>query len=269
MTRRLRAAAAISRRAICLAGVTTCLALSLPAAALADGAKIKIAFAGDSIVDNYWAGITRIVDANSCLKDVIELGRFARNGTGLTRGDRVYWRREIKRIDNLFKPTLSVVSIGLNDRQFIVDGSGARTAWGAPDWADKYRHEVNEFLTAATANKTIVLLIGMPVMRDSVDNADTAEKNTVFMAAVESLGVANLHYVEPWRLKDTSLDIFASYGPDRKGKLVQIRTSDGQHFTTAGEDVVASYLFPKIVMALNEAGINLDQCPSRQTRDER
>src|SRR5271169_2045217 len=67
---RLCTTAVISRRAIWVAGVTTCLALSPPAAALADGGKIKIAFAGDSIVDNYWAGITRIVDANSCLKDV-------------------------------------------------------------------------------------------------------------------------------------------------------------------------------------------------------
>ena len=102
--------------------------------------KIRIAFAGDSIVDNYWSGIERIVDANPCLKNSVELGRFARNGTGLTRGDRVYWPREIRRIGDVFRPTLSVVSIGLNDRQFIVDGNGARTAWGAPDWTDRYRH---------------------------------------------------------------------------------------------------------------------------------
>ena len=72
--------------------------------------KIKIAFAGDSIVDNYWSGVSRIIDGNACLKSNVELGRFAHNGTGLTRGDRVYWPREIKRIDDTFKPTLSVLS---------------------------------------------------------------------------------------------------------------------------------------------------------------
>src|ERR1700724_2390406 len=60
--------------------------------------KIRIAFAGDSIDDNYWSGIERIVDGNPCLKNTVELGRFARNGTGLTRGDRVYWPREIRRL---------------------------------------------------------------------------------------------------------------------------------------------------------------------------
>src|ERR1700692_763880 len=85
--------------------VTPCRAA---AAAVAEASStIKIAFAGDSIVDNYWAGIGRIIDPNPCLKNPVELGRFAKNGTGLSRGDRVYWPREIRRIDDVFKPTLS------------------------------------------------------------------------------------------------------------------------------------------------------------------
>ncbi len=140
-----------SQFAVGIAGLMLLLGVGLlsPMTRAAKGdanAKIKIAFAGDSIVDNYWSGMTRVVDANPCLKTTVELGRFAHNGTGLTRGDRLYWPREIRRIDDVFKPTLSVLSIGLNDRQFIVDGTGARTAWGAPNWLDKYRHEVDAFL---------------------------------------------------------------------------------------------------------------------------
>ena len=230
--------------------------------------KVRIAFAGDSIVDNYWSGIERIIDANPCLKNTVELGRFARNGTGLTRGDRVYWPREIRRIDDVFKPTLSVVSIGLNDRQFIVDGNGARTAWGAPDWTDKYRHEVSEFLKAAVATKAVVLMVGMPAMREAIDNADIDGKNAMFAEAIVALGDPNLHYVEPWRLHAAGTETFASYGPDKSGRLVQIRTPDGQHFTVAGEDLAADYLFPKIVEALSAAGKNLDQCLTKQSKDE-
>jgi hypothetical protein len=243
------------------------------AAAGADApGKIRIAFAGDSIVDNYWSGIERIIDGNPCLKNTVELGRFARNGTGLTRGDRVYWPREIRRIGEVFKPTLSVVSLGLNDRQFIVDGNGARTAWGAPDWADKYRHEVLEFLKAAVATKAVVLMVGMPAMRESIDNTDIDGKNAMFAEAIAALGDPNLHYVEPWRLHAAGPETFASYGPDKSGRLVQIRTPDGQHFTVAGEDLAAGYLFPKIVEALDAAGKNLDQCLTnltKQSKDER
>ena len=107
-----RSGSGIGDRSRCALGAASalgavCLVLSLllpffstpsraAAAAGADTAsKIRIAFAGDSIVDNYWSGIERIVDGNPSLKNTVELGRFARNGTGLTRGDRVYWPREI------------------------------------------------------------------------------------------------------------------------------------------------------------------------------
>ena len=50
-------------------------------------------------------------------------------------------------------------------------------------------------------------------------------------------------------------ETFASYGPDKSGRLVRYGTPDGQHFTVAGEDLAASYLFPKIVEALDAAGI--------------
>jgi len=266
--------AASALGAACLVlGLILPLAATQGRAATATGgeasSKIRIAFAGDSIVDNYWSGIERIVDANACLKNTVELGRFARNGTGLTRGDRVYWPREIKRIDDVFKPTLSVVSIGLNDRQFIVDGNGARTAWGAPDWTDKYRHELDEFLKAAVASKAVVLMVGMPAMREAIDNTDIDGKNAMFADAIAALGDPNLRYIEPWRLHAAGTETFASYGPDKSGRLVQIRTPDGQHFTVAGEDLAAGYLFPKIVEALDAAGKNLDQCLTKQSKDER
>src|SRR3984893_9472375 len=92
--RALGAASALG--AVCLV-----LSLFLPlfstpgrAAAAAGGdapGKIRIAFAGDSIVDNYWSGIERIVDGNPCLKNTVETGRFARNSTRLTTGGGGHW----------------------------------------------------------------------------------------------------------------------------------------------------------------------------------
>jgi hypothetical protein len=219
---------------------------------------VRIAFAGDSIVDNYWEGILRVISTSPCLKTSVELGRFARNGTGLTRGDKLFWPREVRRIGDTFKPDLFVLSVGLNDRQFIVDGNGARTAWGAPEWSDKYRSLIIEFLNGAAASKTGVLIVGLPIVRDSAENADLQGKNKMFAEAVAVVGAPNVMYVEPWRLKPEGIDAFASYGPDRNGRTVQIRTPDGEHFTVAGEDLVAAYLYPKIVAAFEQMGMRLD-----------
>jgi hypothetical protein len=223
----------------------------------------RIAFAGDSIVDNYWEGVLRVVSADPCLKTSIELGRFARNGTGLTRGDKLFWPREVRRIADAFKPDLFVLSVGLNDRQFIVDGNGARTAWGAPEWTDKYRSLIVEFLKGAAASKAGVLIVGLPVVRDGTENSDLQAKNKMFAEAVAAVGAPNMRYIEPWRLKQDGADAFASYGPDRNGRTVQIRTTDGGHFTVAGEDLVAAYLYPKIVAAFDQMGMRLDRACTR------
>jgi hypothetical protein len=264
----------ISWRLAGAAGAVLCVPLFLhPIASAAEtheaNVTIKIAFAGDSLVDNYWAGITRLVAANPCPKITFELGRFARNSTGLARGDRVYWPREIRRINDKFKPTLTVISIGLNDRQFIVDGKGARTAWGAPEWSDKYRHEIMEFFEGAIASDAIVLVMGLPVMRDRVANADATEKDSMFMEAINAIGAPNLHYVEPWKLSGSEPDTFSSYGRAKNGRILQIRSPDGEHFATDGEDLLAQYLLPVIIGSLKEAGFSVDQCPNMpQTKAE-
>jgi hypothetical protein len=263
------------RAVVRIASVVCCVALAaLPRAGRAGtdpaekdkgAAKVvsRIAFAGDSIVDNYWEGILRVVSADPCLKTSVELGRFARNGTGLTRGDKLFWPREVRRIADAFKPDLFVLSVGLNDRQFIVDGNGARTAWGAPEWTDKYRSLIVEFLKGAAASKAGVLIVGLPVVRDGTENADLLAKNKMFAEAVAAVGAPNMRYIEPWRLKQDGADAFASYGQDRSGRTVQIRTTDGEHFTVAGEDLVAAYLYPKIVAAFDQMGVRLDRACTR------
>ena len=43
-------------------------------------AKVKIAFAGDSLVDNYWGGFQHLTATDACLKRKLELGRFGSAG---------------------------------------------------------------------------------------------------------------------------------------------------------------------------------------------
>lgn len=258
---RLSSALRVAGVAICalIAGAAATPAWSAAEQAIKPATKLKIAFAGDSLVDNYWEGILHIISSNPCLKTSVELGRYARNGTGLSRGDKLYWPREVRRIGETFKPNLFVLSIGLNDQQFIVDGAGRRTAWGAPDWTDRYREQIVEFLKGAAANNAGVMLVGLPVVRSSTENADLQAKNKMFVEAVAELGATHVEYVEPWRLKSAGEDVFASYGLDRNGRMVQIRTPDGEHFTAAGEDIVAAYLYPKIVTAFAQMGTPLDR----------
>ena len=92
-------------------------------------------------------------------------------------------------------------------------------------------------------------------MRVPATDKDTRAKNRLFEEAITAFGDPDIQYVEPWKLNTAGADSFASYGPDQSGRMVQIRASDGQHFTVAGELLAASYLLPKILAAVAQDGV--------------
>ncbi len=231
-------------------------------AAVAQDAKAKIAFIGNSTADGLWGGFSALVPRNSCLKGGVELGRFAKNSTGLTRPEKFNWPDEAKRIGDSFKPGLFVMSLGLNDRQSVVVG-GKVTLDNSPDYPARYKERVTALLKSVAASRASLLWIGLPAMRDAAPDRDAREKNKMFAEAIAEFGDPTLQYVPPWRLNPTGDDKFASFGPDQNGKIIQIRASDGEHFTPAGEMLVAAYLLPKMTATLLSRGAKLgDACAS-------
>src|SRR4029450_6907263 len=113
--------------------------------------KTKAAFIGDSTADGLWGGVGRLVPRDGCLK-AVELGRFAKNSTGLTRPERFNWAEEAKRIGESFRPHLFVMSLGLNDRQSVVIG-GKVTLDNSPDYPAKYKERIAAVLKSVAESK--------------------------------------------------------------------------------------------------------------------
>jgi hypothetical protein len=220
--------------------------------------KSKIAFIGDSTGDGLWGGVSGLLPREACLKNHIELGRFAKNSTGLTRPDRFNWADEVRKIGDGFKPQLFVMSLGLNDRQSVVE-HGTVTLETSPDYPAKYRGRVTAVLKSVAAAKASLLWVGLPAMRDAAADRDAREKNKYFAQAIAEFGDPHIEYVEPWRLNPSGDDKFASFGPDKTGKMIQIRASDGEHFTPAGDLLVAAYLLPKMTATLVIGGAKLGE----------
>lgn len=216
----------------------------------------RIAFIGDSMADGLWSGVLHLVTRDNCLKERFDLGRFAKNGTGLTRIDQFSWPNEAAKIVERFHPHLFVVSLGLNDRQGVVEPGKPRALLGSPEWPKRYADQVLALLQGATAAGAQVLWIGSPALRDAQADADARQKNEIFSAAVAEFHSDRVRYVEPWKLSQAEKDSFKSFGPDSRGTLIQIRAADGVHFTAAGYDMVGAYLFPKIAEALEADGPN-------------
>jgi hypothetical protein len=244
-----------------------CVALAIWLAAIGAGraepdSKVRIGFIGDSTADGLWGGVSRLVPRDSCLKGHVELGRFAKNSTGLTRPERFNWADEAGRIGESFNPKLFVMSLGLNDRQSVVMG-GKVTLDNSPEYPARYKERVTAVLRSVAASRAYLLWVGLPAMRDAGQDRDARDKNRMFAEAIAEFGDGTLQYVLPWRLNESGEDKFASFGPDQNGKMVQIRTADGVHFTPSGELLVAAYLLPKIIATLVRSGARLgESCAS-------
>ncbi|MGE0036707.1 MAG: DUF459 domain-containing protein [Xanthobacteraceae bacterium] len=256
---------AVGHAALALAILFCALVMGLggaTTAAVAQETKAKIAFVGDSTSDGLWGGFSPLAPRNSCLKGTVDLGRFAKNSTGLTRPERYNWPDEVKRIGDSYKPALFIMSLGLNDRQSVVFG-GKVTLDTSPDYPARYKERVTAVLKSAAASRSSLLWVGLPAMRDAAADRDARLKNTFFAEAIAEFGDSAIQYVPPWRLNPTGEDKFASYGPDQNGKIIQIRASDGEHFTPAGDMLAAAYLLPKITAILLSRGAKLgDACAS-------
>jgi hypothetical protein len=111
-------------------------------------------------------------------------------------------------------------------------------------------------LKSAQAAGTRLSGVGLAAMRAAPADKDARLKNQYFSEAISEFGIAGVNYVEPWKLNPDAQgnDKFSSYGPDQTGKMVQIRASDGEHFTAAGDLLVAAYLLPKMLATLNKGG---------------
>jgi hypothetical protein len=251
-----------ARRIAVAIGIVAMLLASAATAPARAESKVKVGFIGDSTADGLWGGVTRLVPRDSCLKGNVELGRFGRNSTGLTRPDRFNWADEVRKIAASFKPNLFVMSLGLNDRQSVVV-DGKVTLETTSEYPARYKDRITAVLTNVAATGAHLLWIGLPAMRDAAPDRDAREKNKLFAEAIRDFGNGKIQYVPPWRLNDRDDDKFASFGPDQSGRIIQIRASDGEHFTPAGELLVAAYLLPKIIAILVGSGAKLgESCAS-------
>ena len=268
----------VSRRTVVLAGAAAGLGLAVSGlagrGALGQGApaigaapaanaaqepnRLKVAFMGDSMADGFWGAFFRYLTREKCLKDRMDAGRFAKNGTGLTRTDSFDWPIQARKIVETYGPGAVVASIGINDRQDVVEASHSRATYGTPAWDDSYRARIVQFLQAAAAQNATVVLVGLPAMREAVVNADAQAKNRLFAEAVKAAAKPNIQYIEPWQAANAAPGVFSSAAPGEGGRgLVQVRAPDGIHFTAQGYDILMAYLYPKLIAALGEAGREL------------
>jgi hypothetical protein len=231
-----------------------------------DPLPVHIAFVGDSMADGLWGAMFRRLGKDKCLADKVKLIRHAKNGTGLTRLDQYNWVDEVAALATDPGVDVFVGSFGVNDRQSIVDASKTRTEYGGPDYDGRYEEIVEDVVQSALKHGSSMLVMGLPVMLDPAANADATEKNSLFAEAVAHVASPRAVYVPPWESRP-GVDEYKPFLPNANNAMVQVRASDGVHFTTAGYDMVMDAFYPSIMESLKQRGRDVaDECEKMGAR---
>jgi len=247
----------LSLATLLAAGAALALALGVAplfaAARAEEAAAIRVAFVGDSMADGLWGALFRRLGKDKCLADKVKLLRRAKNGTGLTRLDQYNWIDEVGAIAADPGAELFVGSFGINDRQPIVEPDRTRTDYGGAAFDARYQANLQDLIHRALEKNDSVLLVGLPVMQDDDANSDAEAKNKLFAAAVKAVGDPRASYAPPWTSQPAP-DEFKPYLPNARSTMIQVRASDGVHFTSYGYDLVMEQLYPAILASLKQRG---------------
>jgi hypothetical protein len=224
---------------------------------------VRIAFVGDSMADGLWGSMFRRLGKDKCLAERLKLIRHAKNGTGLTRLDQFNWVDEVAKLADDPGVDLFVGSFGINDRQSIVERDKTHSKYGSPEFDVRYQAIVVDLVNNAIAKGGSMLVLGLPVMLDADANSDAIAKNKLFAAAVATVASPRATYAPPWT-SGPAPDAYKPFLPNAKNAMIQVRATDGIHFTTAGYDMVLDTFYPAILASLKQRGRDLDsECPSQ------
>lgn len=199
-------------------------------------AKIPVAVVGDNIGYHLAQGL---IDTEADGGLGLQIVRKTKDSSGLVRDDFYDWPKNLREI--LAGPEhygAIVVMIGTNDRQELRDAAGRHEPLSAR-WKELYTARVDAIVAQLKAKGVPFYWIGLPIMRAERYSSDLQQLNEIYRASVEAAGGK---YVDVWDAFADEKGQYNVFGPDISGQIVKIRTSDGVHFTKAGQRKLAYFV---------------------------
>ena len=217
--------------------------------------NVQIAVFGDSLADHLAKGLDDVFEDNA---DVAVIDR-AKGDSGLVRKDVVDWPKTAQDyLQGSPKVRYALVMLGANDRQPIREGD--ETVDPLTDrWRALYRAKIEALVKVFTDRKVPLLWVGLPPMQSESLSRDFAAMNDIIRDAVTKAGAT---YVDIWPGFVDDRDRYAASGPDPEGQIAKLRTSDGVHFTKAGDRKLAHFADVELKRLMGTAPQPAEQPPA-------
>ena len=194
--------------------------------------KLRVAVIGDSLSQGLGPAIERWM--NPSVVRVLPLGR---QSTGLSREDYFNWEAGMRQIVEEFRPDLVFVLLGSNDAQAQISRDGTAIPVGSVQWLERYRERAANLLGEATRAGTHVVWVGIPIVKERQRWDFYRRVNDIYRdtASADPFGT----FVDAWTPFEGRDGGYTAFVRNDRGDLVEVRASDGVHFTQTGYSFLA------------------------------
>jgi len=194
--------------------------------------KLRVAVIGDSLSQGLGPAIERWM--NPSVVRVLSLGR---QSTGLSREDYFNWEAGMRQIVEEFRPDLVFVLLGSNDAQAQISRDGTSIPVGSVRWLEGYGERAANLLVEATRVGTHVVWVGIPIVKERRHWDFYRRVNDIYRetASADPFGT----YLDAWTPFEGRDGGYTAFVRNDRGDLVEVRASDGVHFTQTGYSFLA------------------------------
>ena len=172
----------------------------------------------------------------------VTLIQKGKSETGLANGWFYSWPLHLRQFVAQYHPQLLIVFLGGNDEQgMVVNGHAA--AFNSPPWRVQYQTNIAQVMNEATLKHCSVLWVGMPVMNPNGYRQGIQVINSLFQKV--ALTKANVTFLPTWNLMANAKGQF-QFSARVNGVVQVLRSPDGIHPTSIGQNVIATYVIQQI-----------------------
>jgi uncharacterized protein len=175
----------------------------------------------------------------------VTIHRYGQHSTGLSRPDYFDWVAHGAKLRDEFDPDLVIAQFGGNDCQGMTDlNAKAIGAYGTDGWDAAYYDRVRAFVDLFRENGVPLVMMGMPIMKESGFRKRIAHLNEVVRVAVEHAAQEDGALVQFLSVHDLTADADGNYMEitEVRGRRRIIRATDGAHLTRDGAELVAAQI---------------------------
>jgi hypothetical protein len=172
----------------------------------------------------------------------VTLIQKSKSETGLANGWFYNWPLHLRQFVAQYHPQLLIVFLGGNDEQgMVVNGHAA--AFNTLPWREQYQKNIAQVMNEATSKHCAVLWVGLPIMNPNGYRQGIQVINSLFQKV--ALTKANVTFLSTWNFMANAKGQF-QFSARVNGVVQVLRSADGIHPTSIGQNVIATYVVQQI-----------------------